>query len=917
MTKYPYEERKRARYTSRKTAQLAQEARMAQERGTQLPQDAQDAIFDITKTLEPNQQIDALQGLSDKIHADHISRLMALASNDFNAFCECMNPDEPPAGHWLEWLTDKLQQIEMEPGYNRFVLNTPPGHAKPLSVDTMILMSDGGHKRLGDVQKGDYVIGHSGRSCRVTAVHEQGELDVLELKTKRGRTIITAPDHSFKMGEGSLAEFLRADQLRTGDRLVVSRGPKYKKNRVGVGIDYFELAAYFTVCGGPYRIPKNTNRIFFWTRKEEVCERIAVCLRRLNFNPYVWFDNTNKTFFVMIGIKEAVKLWDILQGDMKVRNKRVPDFVWKGGDADVKKYLSTLVSVAGAIPERYHYARFNLNFKNPALVLDLQELFARYDVHALPSDTACLKNRTRLLLDHHAIESCAKAGIVYDGRYAERLANKRANYLPARKEIVDEVFSIKPAGRAQCRCLTVADDHTFVANGLVVHNSTYASRMFVAWHMGRNPRDKIIGGGHSQTFVENQFSKKIRGIVRSREYKLIFPKIGISADTSAAAQWDLTTGGSYVAKGAGQGVHGYRANFACIDDPYAKVEDAESVATRESIETWFFNDIASRMLPNSQIFLIMTRFHEEDLTGACAKMNPELPERDKWQIITAPAICYAETPTEDILHRKQGEVLWPRPSPGAFGYDIDYFETKRIEFGPQRFNLVYQQLTDAIDPNSVAGQFQYYNRLPHQTDEALKKAAEAGLFEEGTHRPKPPVGDYFRRIVVSVDTASKTSERADYTVAQCWGETHDRKHYLIDQVREKVEINQMVEKIETLAIKWGASQILVEDKGAGTSYLQLRGQTDFQRRLAPCPVVAIQVPSKQGKEFRFGEVAPMITAGEVFIPTKAKWQEGFLKEIGQFPESAHDDQVDALSQYLRWAKSKRTRFGSRKVGSMG
>ena len=53
------------------------------------------------------------------------------------------------------------------------------------------------------------------------------------------------------------------------------------------------------------------------------------------------------------------------------------------------------------------------------------------------------------------------------------------------------------------------------------------------------------------------------------------------------------------------------------------------------------------------------------------------------------------------------------------------------------------------------------------------------------------------------------------------------------------------------------------------------------------------------------------------MPENADWIDLFVREMAQFPDGAHDDQVDALTQYLRWVKTKRTRFGSKKVGSMG
>jgi predicted phage terminase large subunit-like protein len=126
----------------------------------------------------------------------------------------------------------------------------------------------------------------------------------------------------------------------------------------------------------------------------------------------------------------------------------------------------------------------------------------------------------------------------------------------------------------------------------------------------------------------------------------------------------------------------------------------------------------------------------------------------------------------------------------------------------------------------------------------------------------------------------------------------------------------MIEEIERMAIRYAVDAILVEDKGQGTAYLQARGLTDAQRRLAPAPLIPIN-PGTQSKEFRFDEVCPLIEQGEVFLPSGADWLDAFIVEVGQFPAGAHDDQVDALSQYLRYAKNTRTRFGTRKITSMG
>ena len=918
---YSQEERARARSTVRRLVQLAHEARIASERGVLLPSEAETAILGLTQTNERSNQIEALHIMSERVRNAHLAKLKPMAAGNFNAFCEYVNPDEPPESPWHIFLTDILQRIETEPGNERFVLNVAPGHAKPLSVETRILMGDGALKRLGDIAVGETVISHLGRACIVTHVHEQGELDVLRLKTAGGRTVITAPDHSFLVTQRARfaattqtqevsPAFVQVQNLRIGN-LCHLPAPSKVRNHSNRISGLCELAAYWHAKGGrTYNFGRrkafNYRNVFLFAVDEATAQRYCACLDALNLPYHARYDAGAKLHYVRPSTATGDKLSAAFGFDDRAEDRRIPSFVFKGGDAGLRRYIETFVSLCGVAPLRYKLPRIHLSFNSRHLAEDFAQVLARF---AVPCRTLKRgRNAARIVLDAGQVEAYFAAGLSFAGGNAARLAEQRRQF-PQTAVHTDCVRSIEPWGKAQCRCLTVAQDETFIAEGLAVHNSTYASRLFPAWRMGRRPRDKIIGAGHGQTFVENEFSKKIRSLVGSPPYRDIFPTITIDATTRAANQWALAgSGGQYVAKGAGQGIHGYRANFVCVDDPYAKLDDAESPTIRENIKTWFFNDIGSRLLPGAVVFLIMTRFHEDDLTGSVIAANLKLAEPFRYKIVAVPAICY--DPENDFLNRKLGEVLWNY-------YNLEHFEAFRATWSYQRFSLVFQQLTGASDESSIASKLKFYSALPYADDAAIAKAKAAGAVDPLTLRAVVDKRAYFRRIVASVDCAAKKTERADYTVVQIWGETHERKHYLIAQTRGKFEFPEMISKIEGLSRLHSVDAILVEDKGQGTAYIQARGSNDHQRRLAPAPVVAIQVPSSQGKEFRFDEISPMIEAGEVYVPERADWIDLFVREVGQFPDGSHDDQVDAMTQYLRWVKTKRTRYGSRKIASMG
>ena len=60
-----------------------------------------------------------------------------------------------------------------------------------------------------------------------------------------------------------------------------------------------------------------------------------------------------------------------------------------------------------------------------------------------------------------------------------------------------------------------------------------------------------------------------------------------------------------------------------------------------------------------------------------------------------------------------------------------------------------------------------------------------------------------------------------------------------------------------------------------------------------------------------------IEAGQVFLPKGAPWLAVFLDELLAFPRGRHDDQVDSVSQFLKWAwKDAREFVVLEKVGEL-
>ena len=84
----------------------------------------------------------------------------------------------------------------------------------------------------------------------------------------------------------------------------------------------------------------------------------------------------------------------------------------------------------------------------------------------------------------------------------------------------------------------------------------------------------------------------------------------------------------------------------------------------------------------------------------------------------------------------------------------------------------------------------------------------------------------------------------------------------------------------------------VEDKVSGTTLIQTLSKTADP----VIPIIAIQ--RNIDKITRALDVAPFIESGRVYLPEQADWLSDFITEHAQFPNGAHDDQVDTTSDGL-------------------
>ena len=57
---------------------------------------------------------------------------------------------------------------------------------------------------------------------------------------------------------------------------------------------------------------------------------------------------------------------------------------------------------------------------------------------------------------------------------------------------------------------------------------------------------------------------------------------------------------------------------------------------------------------------------------------------------------------------------------------------------------------------------------------------------------------------------------------------------------------------------------------------------------------------KDDKPTRLLSVSHLIEGGQIAVPADAPWIAELRREITLFPNGKHDDQVDSITQFLRW-----------------
>ena len=198
--------------------------------------------------------------------------------------------------------------------------------------------------------------------------------------------------------------------------------------------------------------------------------------------------------------------------------------------------------------------------------------------------------------------------------------------------------------------------------------------------LGRYPDKKIIQTAHTAELAVG-FGRKVRNLVNSSDFKTIFPNVSLQADSKAAGRWNTNKGGEYFAIGVGGAVTGKGADLLIIDDPHSEQEGASSdINVFNKTYEWYTSGPRQRLQPKGSIVVVMTRWHDKDLTGQLVDASIKRGGADQWEVIELPALL------------PSGNPLWSE------FWKLEELEALRAELPTSKWMAQYQQ-----DPTAEEG----------------------------------------------------------------------------------------------------------------------------------------------------------------------------------------------------------------------
>ena len=427
-----------------------------------------------------------------------------------------------------------------------------------------------------------------------------------------------------------------------------------------------------------------------------------------------------------------------------------------------------------------------------------------------------------------------------------------------------------------------------------------------AWEWGpRNmPHLRYVCASYSEDLTLRD-NLRFASIIKSEKYQRWWGnRVRITKDTESKIA--NTSMGWKIATSVGGLGTGERGDRFLVDDPH-NVKDGESEAKRASTLIWWREVVPTRLndADLSSIVVIMQRVHEEDVSGDI--MTRKLP----FVVLMLPMRYdperHCDTPVGGDWRNLEGELLWPeRFSPNA---------VEELEHTMGRYATA-SQLQQSPSPRGGG--------IVKNTDWQLwdeTYAQRMGIFDPKVdHRLPWPQMEF---VIASLDTAFKEKQENDYhalSILGVWRDEFDLpKIMLMDCWKKRLTLHGampprkesesdheylmrnrkdwgLVEHVVYSCKRLKVDKLLIEDSAKASDVT-----SELVRLFSGEKWGTELIPAVLDKVARLYSVQHLFTQGMIFAPDK-DWADSLIINTSNFPKVTHDDDVDSLSQGVRWLR---------------
>jgi len=743
------------------------------------------------------------------------------------------NPKPTPQFHREVW--------EMCASDEQYIaVAAPRGHAKAQSVDSKVLTPDG-WVRLGDIRRGDKVIGRGGRPVTVRRAFRVSRMRMFRVTTRDGRTAVCNIGHVWEVECPSNRK--GKIQQKTLDEIMTNwKVDRYDKRTGKTFTEYRYRIHPETVRFEERDLPIDPYTLGAWLGDgHSASGRITSADPEiLAYMPYPTKKYSKKYLYGVEGLTTKLRELGVLQ------DKYIPEEYLRASVDQRLRLLQGLMDTDGTVHRDGRIAYLGSSRKR--LVEGAVALIRSLGGCATVSGgwTTCGEKR------FYAWRVSCK---LPKGMNPFRLKRKAEKWAGS-TTVASYIVAIEPLEEMYGRCIQVEGGTYFTDDYLMTHNSTCVTHDYIMAAVMFRVRDHVL----IVSDTEGQAAQFLGDIkVELEENQALREQFGVGRmlkDSERELVCEMNDGYQFriVAKGSEQKVRGLkwrgkRPNLVVGDD----LENDEIVMNRdrrEKFRNWFFNALLPCGGDDCLFRIVGTILHLDSLLQ-------RLMDDDAWT-----------TKLFAAHNRDFSEILWP-----------EKFSRKRLEAIRQRF----------INQGMPDGYAQEYLNTP--LDE------ENMYFRREDFIPIPDGFDGPYNYYIGGDFAISQKKRADMTSFTVGGITSDEWLDIVDNRKGRWDADEIIREMIALHRAYtnaqGVPPVFLLEQGA---ILKAIGPS-LERAMAEQRVylnmeLFVPVADKQARARSF---QARHRARKVRFRKDADWYPGYEDTLLKFPRGKHEDDVDSTA----------------------